>query len=650
MGNDKRILVYQQGLSNGVSGSCYIINICFTSDKQEKLTYLVDCGMFLGGDSSNNEDVGAKEENSLFNASFPIKDLSTIKGVFITHGHTDHIGRLPYLSKNGYTGPVYISRGTDAFITQALSDCQNIIGKQKYFPEEAKYSQYDVEDILSHRKILDFEYEKRKNFTYLKSYKGKRKKDVKEAKNVYTVYRKDKNEVKVHFFSNGHLLGSSSILLEINVYGNDGNVIDNVNLLYSGDYKENNEFFSCPEIPSVYFEKPITFVTESTYGKSLTNNNSSLYQITPEKTHANEETGEVFEENVIRCIAGGGSLLVPVIALERTEIVLYTLRRLQKYGTMIFVNPRDSRNETIMNVLECSHKLQKMSKEDRQRALEKMPVYFDFKYGRYKLSKDIPIYLSGNLASEYLNIYLNREDLGLDKNKTDNILPFNFNICKQNPLDLAETDEQKIILATPGMMNGGTSLALALKMVQNEKNWIHFTSYVATGIAREFINAERGKTLELQNGSEVPAKAIVVQTTEFSGHARPNELFDFIDKFKNLKSVIVTHGEPESKEAFAKYVKKQLQSEYEETPKVGISSRNVVFRISNEGIDKILPSKLDTYYPIKDSENSHKKGVTTINHQKSDPKNEKRNKKKKIAKTNKYKASNKSRKGHNGKS
>ena len=61
MGNDKRILVYQQGLSNGVSGSCYIINICFTSDKQEKLTYLVDCGMFLGGDSSNNEDVGAKE-------------------------------------------------------------------------------------------------------------------------------------------------------------------------------------------------------------------------------------------------------------------------------------------------------------------------------------------------------------------------------------------------------------------------------------------------------------------------------------------------------------------------------------------------------------------------------------------------------------
>ena len=650
MGNDKRIIVYQQGLSNGVSGSCYIVNICFASDKQEKLTYLIDCGMFLGGDSSNNNDVREKEENSLFNASFPIKDLSIIKGVFITHGHTDHIGRLPYLAKNGYTGPIFVSRGTDAFITQALNDCQNIIGKQKYFPEEAKYSQYDVENILSHRKVLDFEYEKRNNYRYSRSYKGKKKKDVPEMKNVYTVYRKDRNEIKVHFFSNGHLLGSASILLEINVYGDYGKIIDNVNLLYSGDYKETNEFFRCVEIPNIYFTRPITFITEATYGKSLTNNNASLYQITPEKTHANEETGAVFEENVIRCMAGGGSLLVPVIALERTEIVLYTLRRLQKYGTMIFINPRDSRNKAIMDVLEQSQELHTKSRKEREIALKKMPVYFDFKTGRYMLSKDIPIYLSGNLASEYLNIYLNREDLGLDKNKTENILPFNFNICKKNPTDLVETAEQKIILATPGMMNGGTSLALALRMVQNEKDWIHFTSYVATGVAREFINAERGRVLELQNGTKVPTRAVVVQTTEFSGHARPNELFEFIDKFTNLKAVIVTHGEPKSKEAFAQYIQKHLQDEYVKVPKIEISNRNVVFRITNEGIDKILPSKMDTYYPIKDSEDDRKKGVTTLNYN-SDKKNKKSdNKKKKNKKTNHYKSSKKSRKGRKGKS
>lgn len=610
MGNDKKILVNQQALSNGVSGSCYIDRITFTESKKE-LIYLVDCGMFLG-DSTGEDGAAEKEESALYNLSFPIEDMSTISGVFITHGHIDHIGRLPYLTKYGYSSPIYISRGTDAFLYQALSDTQRVLNKKENFPEGAKFSQMDVEKVMSLRKVVDFEYEgdykTTKLYQRMLMLKGSNRRLPSglefKSPNVRQIYYDGQNEILIHYFSNGHLIGSASILLEINVYNYNHKIVDRLNILYTGDYKRKNEFFHTPEMPVKYFERPTIIVTESTYGKSIKDSDNEAiigkkdsgipYQKHPEVSKANEESGKVFDENVIRCLAGGGSLLVPVIALERTETILEHLRDLQKEGTMIFMDPSDQKNAALGEVLKKS---ETWNKKDGK--INDQPVFFDFHTGRYKLSTNVPIYLVGNLATSYLYMFLNRDDIGLTESKIAKIEPRNFSVLGtgKDPMEILEKPGQKIILATPGMMTGGNSQKLGLRMVQEESNWIQFTSYVATGIARELINVKRGETVELKNGMKIPVNGVVVQTTEFSGHARPSEIMKFINHFTNIKGVIVTHGEPESKVKFANYIKEN-RPDIEE---VAISSRDVYFRMSNEGIDKIIPSNLERNYPKKNN-------------------------------------------------
>ena len=56
----------------------------------------------------------------------PRFNLSTLNSVIITHGHLDHCGRLPILSKNGYRGPVYATDATIDIIRVILKDSLHV--------------------------------------------------------------------------------------------------------------------------------------------------------------------------------------------------------------------------------------------------------------------------------------------------------------------------------------------------------------------------------------------------------------------------------------------------------------------------------------------------------------------------------------------
>ena len=71
-----------------VTGSCYIVET-----KQARI--LVDCGLFQGG----------KKSEALNRP--PTAPNLTLDAVLLTHGHLDHTGRLPLLTRMGYTGPIY---------------------------------------------------------------------------------------------------------------------------------------------------------------------------------------------------------------------------------------------------------------------------------------------------------------------------------------------------------------------------------------------------------------------------------------------------------------------------------------------------------------------------------------------------------------
>ena len=121
-----RTYVDLMNVHDGVSGST---NLCVVSFPDgEKVNFLVDCGLFLGDDEKNGNNL--KIPFNPTNLSF----------VLVTHAHIDHIGRLPLLAQKGYTGKIYATETTCKIMPSALQDSTKI--------SKNLYTLSDVEIIL----------------------------------------------------------------------------------------------------------------------------------------------------------------------------------------------------------------------------------------------------------------------------------------------------------------------------------------------------------------------------------------------------------------------------------------------------------------------------------------------------------------------
>src|SRR3954469_8001132 len=85
---------------------------CFILEKNEDII-IVDCGIkFLNG--SNLAD------GTIPNFSYLLANREKIKGLFITHGHEDHIGGIPYLLQLIPNIPVYGSNFSASLVKKKL--------------------------------------------------------------------------------------------------------------------------------------------------------------------------------------------------------------------------------------------------------------------------------------------------------------------------------------------------------------------------------------------------------------------------------------------------------------------------------------------------------------------------------------------------
>ncbi len=243
-----------------VTGANYLLE----SNSGDKI--LVDCGLIQSGHYSDRDNF----------APFAY-DLKDIKGVFITHAHIDHTGRLPKLYKDGYRGHVYSTPPTMDFARELLLDSEEILKKESEREnKEPIYSAKDVDGIMSLWKGLEYN------------------------------TKLELGSLSITLVNSGHILGSSSIIVEV-----DGKII-----VFSGDLGNVNP-------PLINEWKPLNIpvsycLIESAYGDRL---------------HEDLEKREDMLEDVIEdAVKSGGVLMIPAFALERIQALLYHIDELVKDG------------------------------------------------------------------------------------------------------------------------------------------------------------------------------------------------------------------------------------------------------------------------------------------------------------------------------
>jgi ribonuclease J len=76
---------------------------------------VVDCGMGFPDDDMYGVDVVVP------NVTYLAKNREKIRGIFLTHGHEDHIGAIPYVLKD-ITAPIYASSMTLGLVKLKLEE------------------------------------------------------------------------------------------------------------------------------------------------------------------------------------------------------------------------------------------------------------------------------------------------------------------------------------------------------------------------------------------------------------------------------------------------------------------------------------------------------------------------------------------------
>ena len=112
---------------------------------------VVDCGMGFPDDDMYGIDVVIPD------VSYLIKNQSKIRGIFITHGHEDHIGALPYVLRS-INAPIYTTRMTAGLIRLKLEE-HRLLDKTKIITCKAgdvvKAGAFSVEFIHVNYSIAD---------------------------------------------------------------------------------------------------------------------------------------------------------------------------------------------------------------------------------------------------------------------------------------------------------------------------------------------------------------------------------------------------------------------------------------------------------------------------------------------------------------
>ncbi len=260
MSNNKAKLSFYGGTGT-TTGANFLLEI-------GGLRILIDCGLVQG-------DEGADQVNR---TPF-LYDTKTIDYLLVTHAHTDHIGRIPKLVKDGFVGKIISNPETHDLSRLLLDDTVHLLANEAR--HRGILPLYEPQDVESAFRLW-------------------------QVKPYHTSFNLN-DEVSVYFKDSGHILGSC--MIEITYNGEK--------IVFTGDLGNS---------PSVLLKdtEEITdakyLLMESVYGD----------RNHPPKDARKKKLQSVIEET----IKNHRTLIIPAFSLERTQMIIYELNELFETGAI----------------------------------------------------------------------------------------------------------------------------------------------------------------------------------------------------------------------------------------------------------------------------------------------------------------------------
>jgi metallo-beta-lactamase family protein len=319
------LTVASHGAARQVSGSLHVLD---TGNAR----WMIDCGAFYaeeGGEEAAREPASAAELPT---------GATSVAALFLTHAHTDHLGRVPQLIDAGFAGPIYLTAAT-----ATLAD--PMLRAQIRFDEQTRrdwvWSRSARERCERQRKSLWVHWRGCKlrepiaaDDAASASTTGEQLRRQFAAESprlkialceaclddhvaaIARQFRPLKYDepktlaagVRVRLLDAGHVPGSASVMFEVEVGQRTWRVV------FSGDLGHGGtSLFAGPQ-PAPPADAAII---EATYGPLR-------------RAAAVAEQRRVFREAVAAGVRDGGVAWIPAFALDRTQKVLYELRLAQQ--------------------------------------------------------------------------------------------------------------------------------------------------------------------------------------------------------------------------------------------------------------------------------------------------------------------------------
>ncbi len=260
------------------------------------------------------------------------------------------------------------------------------------------------------------------------------------------------------------------------------------NIVYTGDYKYAKTMLLESAVRE--FPRVETIITESTYG--------APQDVMPSRVQAEEKLADLINET----FGGGGKVLIPVPAVGRAQEIMLIIDRYMRQGL-----------------------------------IKEAPVFIE---GMISEATAIHTAYPEYLAKEVRNNILHE---GVNPFQSDYFTIVEHPSARQEIIE----EEQCIIMATSGMMEGGPVIDYFRNLASEECNTVVFVSYQIEGTLGSRVQRGLKETPVLNSEGKIEILKVNLRVDSiegFSGHSDRRQIMNYIRRVTpKPERIIVGHGE-----------------------------------------------------------------------------------------------------------